>query len=208
MEPPLPLPHSDILAFLKSNKKARFTQEEAESLLEAETAKFPQVFYLLSDSNKVLSAATYKKSFLFRNLKKFKEEDFYYITEGIKNQIFLGFDDFFIVIHRFFSIELLVFVSVQRLLLHLLQSFDYKMREFLICTDLAVKLCNNLHSVDPIFGTKWLRLLISTESPVFTSFVEDLCLEVTIPEPAGCMKFFKAWYLGLKRPRVKITFVS
>lgn len=200
---------SDVLEYLKLNRKTKFNEDDVFSVLEGMTAQYSLAFFFLSESNRVINSKTYKLSFLFKNLENFSEEDLHYLSEGIKNQVFLGFDDIFIVIHEFFSANLLKRAPLQSLLIFLLQNFDYKMREFLISTNILREVFY-IEGDNATFHFKLLKLLLESDSPIFASFLWDLGLEVTVPEPRGCQKYFRLWYNGLEEESklIKISFAK
>lgn len=201
---------TDPLSFIKANRKTQLSQEDVSKTLQSHIDDFPVIFHLLSELNQVINASTYLQSHLYRNLNTFTEEQLYYIVEGIKNQLVLGFDDFFIVMHRFFSCELLRHRPVQGLLLYILQNFDYRVREFLITTDLISKFFTEeiLGDIDATFYLKWLKVMLENDNEVFLIFLDGLRIEIRLPEPKGCRKYFKEWYEDLSsiKKRIKISF--
>ncbi|ELA42257.1 uncharacterized protein VICG_00656 [Vittaforma corneae ATCC 50505] len=201
--------NSDVLEYLKANRKTKFNEDDVFSVLEGMSAQYCLAFYFLSESNRVINAKTYKLSFLFKNLESFPEEDLYYLSEGIKNQIFLCFDDFFIVIHMFFSVNLLKHTPIQNLLIFLLQNFDYKMREFLISTSILKELFF-IEGGSTTFHFKLLKILLDSDNPMFTLFLGSLNLKINISEPIGCQKYFKPWYNSLREEKrlIKICFIQ
>ncbi|KAM0679572.1 hypothetical protein GINT2_002201 [Glugoides intestinalis] len=198
------IPNIKTLEFIKSIKEKRLDDEEAQQLLSRTTPdNYPLAFFILSETNKILDAPTYTKSFICRNLAHFTENDIYYIAEGIRKQIYLGFDDFYLVMDKFFQQRTLKFRPVQNLLLFLFENFDYRIREFLITTNILTAITKESEE-NTLFVLKIIKKLIESENPLFKSFLEELELKIDLPRLIGNQKFFFHWYNSLEKEKQTI----
>lgn len=200
----------DILFFLKNNRRSKFDEKYVFTTLETLKNNFSIIFYLFSESNRVLNAENFRQSFLYKNLENFSEEELYYITEGLKNQIILEFTDFYIVNHLFFTIKLLKMHPIRNLLLFTLQNFDYKMREFLISTEILKKMFEDENKVfEDLFYFKLLKILIESTDKTVIAHLKDLNLKINIKNGEGVKRFLKLLYEELEEDKryINIVFV-
>lgn len=196
-------PGSQMIEFLKQNRRVRFNEEHLNSLLDNLSFSYPIVFFFLSENNKVLSVERYRNSFIDRNVENFTEEDLYYITEGIKNQIILGFDDFFFVMHKFFTTKLLEYKPIQSLFLFLLNRFNYKMREIVMTSEETFF----RRDLDLDFKIQILVKFLESNNNNFLEFLKSHRIEIDSKTLIGINAFFIKWYEKLPDDKKVINII-
>lgn len=194
---------SNAICFLKANKGIVLCEKEVDNLLNLCQNDFCLAFYLLSDSNRVILEKTFRKSFLRQNLKNFSDEELYFLYEGIRNQIRLKFDDFYLLFHHF-----LIHLNkkpFQSLIISIISEFDYKFNEIIITNDLLSKIMEN--SAKPsVFQLKFLKWISEVRNPSIERYIKSLNLNFNFGDVTGCKTYFKQWYEKLRSRSIVIRF--
>lgn len=105
----------ELLEYVKLISFSKLKNDEISCFLEYQHPLYAQIIFYLSQNNKILCYKNFRKTFIFENYDNFGKEEMYYLCEAMKNQIMLGYDDFYYIMHLFFR-NLSKHSSLQRFL--------------------------------------------------------------------------------------------
>lgn len=88
-----------------------------------------RLFYFLSKKYCTVRLKDFKKSYIFRNIKKFNDDELYYIYEGLRAQIEQNFNEVYFLLHHLIMEP--IGPAAQEFLIYLVELNDFRFREYL-----------------------------------------------------------------------------
>ncbi|KAI5148103.1 hypothetical protein ENBRE01_0117 [Enteropsectra breve] len=163
----------EIHSTIKLNKRTKYSGETLKRLLITPHAKYHEIFYFLSVSNRTIQYDSYLESYLHKNRDNFDDEALCYISEGIRLQVEAGYVDFYLIIHHFYTEKAFNEPNAQMLLIYLMEIGCYKIREFLITQNIIERVGRMRGDTFETrkFMAKFVAALIAMNNKIIVEYV-------------------------------------
>ncbi|KAI4292837.1 hypothetical protein PAPHI01_2111 [Pancytospora philotis] len=191
---PSVLDDEELCEAVFSNPERKYPDEAVARMLGRQLKSYAKLFYTLSASNRTLCARTYKDTHLHKGYDSFGEEDLMYLCEGIKLQLAMGLDDFYLITHYFFR-RLPSSPQLCRFLMFLMADCDFRLREFLVSHDVAAAVLGRpvRTALDEAFAAKFVKSLVELNSSAIEERILGSDTAVTLRLSSGYSDFFVHW---------------